>query len=205
MDPSKARGHLADKLHGTIMGLTVVLIFPLGAMSRILLHNVLSSRNLLRVHVGCQLLGLAMLLTGLGLGAWTAVLHQEVYNDPKGHVILGTIIVILFLIQPLLGTWHHQRSKVNKTKPLLRYGHIWFGRFLIILGMIEGGLGLWLAANTPGGEKVYGALAGIIGVTYFALVIFCLIKDRKKGTHGMADASDAEKRNESSDGTERTS
>ena len=72
------RNDLADKAHGTIMGLTVVLIFPLGAMSRVVFYNVLSSRNLLRVHVGCQVLGLAMLLTGLGLGAWTAVLHDEV-------------------------------------------------------------------------------------------------------------------------------
>jgi hypothetical protein len=79
-DASEDTKNLADKLHGTVMGLTVVLIFPFGAMSRLMLRHVLSPRSLLLLHVGCQLLGLAMLLTGVGLGAWTAVLHQEVCN-----------------------------------------------------------------------------------------------------------------------------
>lgn len=63
--------------------------------------------------------------------------------------------------------------------------------------MIEGGLGLWLAANTTGGEKVYGALAGVIGVAYIALVAFWYLnKERNKG---VVDASEVEKRDESSD------
>ena len=112
-----------------------------------------------------------------------------------GHVVIGTILVALFLIQPFLGTLHHHLNKANKPKALLRYGHIWLGRILIILGMIEGGLGLWLAANSPGGEKVYGALAGIIGVSYIALLVFWYFKkDSDTGTNGNSDMGEAEKR-----------
>lgn len=102
----------------------------------------------------------------------------------------------LFLIQPLIGTWHHQLYKANRPSKLLRYGHIWFGRFLIALGMIQGGIGLWLAANSPGGEKVYGALAGIIGVTYIALVVFWHVS---KGMATKDVGDEMEKRSDSSD------
>jgi protein-S-isoprenylcysteine O-methyltransferase Ste14 len=70
--------HTADKAHGTVMGVTVVLIFPLGVLSRVMLHRVMSPRALLHFHIGCQMLGLALLLAGFGLGVWTAILHKEV-------------------------------------------------------------------------------------------------------------------------------
>ena len=68
---------LSDKVHGIIMGVTVVLIFPLGAMSWKLLNRVFSPRSLLWIHVGCQVVGLALLITGFGLGVWVAILHSE--------------------------------------------------------------------------------------------------------------------------------
>lgn len=75
--PSSTR-HLADKTHGVIMAVTVTLIFPLGALIWRLLPGVLASRTLLRMHFTCQVLGLAMLLAGFGLGFWNAITHHEV-------------------------------------------------------------------------------------------------------------------------------
>jgi hypothetical protein len=60
------------------MGLTVVLIFPLGSMSWKILDHVFSPRSLLWIHVGCQVVGLTMLITGFGVGVWVAILHAEV-------------------------------------------------------------------------------------------------------------------------------
>jgi hypothetical protein len=68
----------SDKVHGIIMSVTVVLIFPLGAMSGKLLNRVFSPRSLLWIHVGCQVLGLTLLVTGFGVGVWVAILHTEV-------------------------------------------------------------------------------------------------------------------------------
>jgi hypothetical protein len=49
--------------------------------------------------------------------------------------------------------------------------HRWFGRFLLAFAIINGGLGLEFAANTPGGEKTYGVVAGIVGLTYLITLI----------------------------------
>jgi hypothetical protein len=70
--------HNSDKVHGIIMGLTVTLIFPLGAMSKKLLDRVLRPRVLFWTHVVCQTFGLALLITGFGVGVWVAILHDEV-------------------------------------------------------------------------------------------------------------------------------
>jgi hypothetical protein len=78
---SKEVKHMSDKLHGIIMGLTVVVIFPLGAMSGKLFNRIFSQRTLFWAHICCQTLGLAMLITGFGLGVWVAILHNEVCRN----------------------------------------------------------------------------------------------------------------------------
>jgi hypothetical protein len=50
---------------------------------------------------------------------------------------------------------------------------------------------LELAGNSPGGEKVYGTLASIIGVVYIVLVVLWYF-DRKSGSDEK-DAGDANK------------
>jgi hypothetical protein len=81
----------------------------------------------------------------------------------------------------MIGAYHHRqykaRSKEDLTIPSqsklpLRSIHRWFGRFLIVLAMINGGLGVAFGDNTPGGEKVYGVIAGIVGVTYIVTLVF---------------------------------
>lgn len=184
--------HASDKVHGVIMGLTVVLIFPVGAMSWKLFDSIFGQRTLLWIHIVYQILGLALLVTGFGLGAWVAVLHDEVYNDLLGHVILGTIIVGLFLLQPLIGLWHHRLQKAGKGNRFLHQGHIWFGRVLIILGLVNGGTGLDLAANSPGGEKVYGSLAGVVGILYIGLLLsWHLTRARSNTKMGSPDAGES--------------
>ncbi|KAH8821368.1 hypothetical protein F5884DRAFT_894148 [Xylogone sp. PMI_703] len=169
--PSKTTKHLSDKAHGIVMGLAMVVFFPLGAMSWKLLGRVCSGRTLLWIHIICQTIGFMLLIAGFGLGVWVAILHDEVYNDPLGHAILGTIITALFLLQPLIGIWHHTLFKSDKVNELIHQGHIWLGRLLIILGLVNGGLGIDLANNSPGGEKVWGSIAGIFGLLYIILVI----------------------------------
>ncbi len=58
---------------------------------------------------------------------------------------------------------------------------------LIIAGIIDGGLGLYLAANTIYYEKVYGGLAGAIGLVYFALVVVWYVNgESEKGKKGSS-------------------
>lgn len=70
--------NISDKAHGIIMALAVILILPLGGLSWRFLGSVVSTKSLLWIHVCCQGLGLAMLVTGFGCGIWAAVTHNEV-------------------------------------------------------------------------------------------------------------------------------
>lgn len=107
-----------------------------------------------------------------------------------GHVIFGTIIVALFLLQPVIGTWHHQLFKASKTNKALRYGHIWFGRILLIAAVINGGTGLKIGNNSTAAEIVWGTLAGVIAVVYIALIALSYFtKSSGSGENSEGDVS----------------
>lgn len=90
----------------------------------------------------------------------------------ESHVILGTILFVLFLIMPLVGSLHH-RSFVSKgTRDYKRHIHVWGGRIILILGFINGGTGLNLSQAGNPGYIAYGVLSGIIGVLYIGVWYF---------------------------------
>ncbi|ETI22100.1 hypothetical protein G647_06171 [Cladophialophora carrionii CBS 160.54] len=170
-----ATKHLSDKVHGILMGVTVILIFPFGSICWRLLDGVVSGKTLLRIHVCCQVLGLGMLVSGFGVGVWVCIIHNSVYNDEWGHGILGTIVTALFLLQPVLGQWHHilykrGRSQGRTFNPWFRTSHVWLGRLLMVAAIVNGATGIVLANNTPGGEKGYSAAAGVVGLIYIVIL-----------------------------------
>lgn len=162
-----------QKAHGIIMGVTVVLLFPLGAIFQRLVGTAL-------IHGALQIFALAMLLVGFGLGIKLGHLRDLLYKSAgRTHTIFGTVILALFLIQPFLGLAHHHFYKRDQARTSISHVHIWFGRIIIILAVINGGLGLKLAANTHGGEIAYGVVAGVVAVVYAATVLF-----KRKGSEG---------------------
>ncbi|OAP60485.1 hypothetical protein AYL99_05487 [Fonsecaea erecta] len=168
-----ATKHRSDKVHGIIMGVTVIIIFPFASISWRLLDRLVSGKTLFRIHVACQVLGLAMLIVGFGIGVWVCIIHKEVYNDEWGHVILGTILMALFIVQPVIGQLHHYLyiSPSRRTQPWIRSLHVWLGRLLMVAAIVNGATGIVLANNTPGGEKGYSAAAGIVGVAYIVILV----------------------------------
>lgn len=128
---------------------------------------------------------MVVLITGFALGIWLSGLHNEAgilfewyQNDLLTQIdpdleqnprdFFGTVIVLLFLLQPLLGLSQHHHYEVSRlkdagTRPngMLRQCHVWLGRILIVLGIINGSLGLQLGANT---------IAGTILVVYVMIV-----------------------------------
>ena len=91
--------------------------------------------------------------------------------------MLGTIVVVLLLLQPFLGLVHHRRFLATRRQGTWTLIHRWYGRILIIMGIINGGLGLQLAANTPAGRIVYSVLGGIAGT---ALCVTALAFETKQ-------------------------
>ncbi|TVY59672.1 hypothetical protein LSUE1_G008754, partial [Lachnellula suecica] len=151
-----------SKAHGIIMGLVVVILFPLASLfMRVVRHP--------WIHAGMQLFNLAAMIAGLGLGVKLAQFTDQLWNNT--HTRFGVAIVALFLLQPFLGLAHHFTWQKTKSRNSFSHLHIWYGRILIILAVINGGLGLQLAANTRNGEIVYGVLAGVMAVVYVVVVV----------------------------------
>jgi hypothetical protein len=96
----------------------------------------------------------------------------KLYNDV--HTTLGTGVVVLMTLQPLLGLIHHLRFRKVQKRTIWTWIHMWYGRTLIILGIINGGLGLRLAnITTPvGGKIAYGVVAGISGLAFLAWIVW---------------------------------
>ncbi|KIW85421.1 hypothetical protein Z517_00811 [Fonsecaea pedrosoi CBS 271.37] len=193
-----ATKHRSDKVHGIVMGVTVIILFPFASISWRLLDRLVGGRTLFKIHVCSQLLALAMLIVGFGTGVWVCILHNEVYNDEWGHVILGTILTALFLLQPLIGQWHHYlyKSPSRKVRPGIRRVHIWLGRLLMAAAIINGATGIVLGNNSPGGEKGYSAAAGIVGVAYIVILVLWYWnrskQNREDDGHDMARAGGAD-------------
>ncbi|OBT72603.1 hypothetical protein VF21_08159 [Pseudogymnoascus sp. 05NY08] len=155
------------KAHGILMGLAFVVVLPGGAI----LMRILSSKGktAVWVHVGIQLVGWVLMISGLAMGAKVGKILDRLENN--AHTILGTVVVALLLFQPLFGFLHHRRFMATQKQGKMTLFHVWYGRILILLGMLNGGFGLKLAANSPGGNIAYGVVAGVIGATYVAVMV----------------------------------
>jgi hypothetical protein len=76
--------HDADIAHGVLMGIAIVLFFPIGAI----ITRLSRSRHMIWIHVGCQISGLIIFLGGFGTGIWTSIVHDEVINFVYAMYIL---------------------------------------------------------------------------------------------------------------------
>ncbi|PMD63699.1 iron reductase domain protein, partial [Hyaloscypha bicolor E] len=155
-----------ETAHGVIMGATMVLLLPLGAMFMRLGASVY-------LHGAWQIFALCAMLCGFGLGIKLAQMRNLVstlYNT--SHTIFGTVIICLFLLQPIFGLMHHLQYRKTSSRTPVSFLHIWYGRALIVCGIINGGLGLQLAGNSTGGIIGYGVVAGVIAALYLVLVVF---------------------------------
>ncbi|KAL4871297.1 hypothetical protein BDV12DRAFT_194653 [Aspergillus spectabilis] len=151
------------KAHGIVMGVAFAILFPLGAI----LLRVIRSKLGVYVHIAVQLLAYVLMIAGLATGIRVGKILDRLHNN--GHTILGTVIVVFLLIQPLIGFWQHYKFKKTETKGVWSHVHVWVGRIFLLLGIINGGTGLKLADNTTGGIIAYAVVAGVFGVAYIAI------------------------------------
>lgn len=154
-----------EKAHGIIMALVVVLLFPIGAIGMRLQGN-------MNIHRGVQMLSLVLMIVGFILGIKLATMTSLLYKGiGKTHTVFGTIIFVLFLIQPIFGILHHRNYLRTQARSAPSHIHIWYGRAIMLFGVVNGGLGLKLAADTHSGEIAYGVVAGVMGVAYIVAVV----------------------------------
>lgn len=152
-------------VHATLMGAAFVLFLPLG----VFLIHLTSFKGLVWAHAGIQIFAYIVALVGFGLGAWMATVTGQ-WDASNGHPIIGTVVIGLLLLQPVLGYVHHVIYVKEHKRTSWIAAHIWYGRALLILAVINGGLGLQLSDNTVKGEIAYGVIAGVMFLLYIAVL-----------------------------------
>lgn len=159
----------ATAVHAALASLTFVILLPSGS---ILLR--LSSWKPVVVHWVIQATGYVLFLVAFGLGIW---ISQDQDLEDAGHAILGYIIFVVILFQPLLGLLHHRRFKTTGRRGFWSVAHLVIGRTVIVLGIINGGLGLALADDASTGARIaYGVLGGLFGIGFLAVAVSVELK-----------------------------
>ncbi|KAI1776555.1 CBD9-like protein [Hypoxylon cercidicola] len=145
--------------HGIIMAVVMVLLYPIGSSLMPLFGKWL-------LHASWQFLAFLLMWAGFGLGF---VASQRIRLDFNStHTILGTVVVCLMVLQPVLGWLHHRNFVKHQRRGLASHAHIWYGRALMAMGVANGGLGLQLASAPRKFVIVYSVLAGVMFLVYTA-------------------------------------
>jgi len=155
--------------HGALASLAFIVVFPLGAM----LVRLASFGGLVWTHGGLQILGFVIFAAAAGLGIYMAD-GQNYLDEP--HAVIGMLLLAVFFLMPFFGAVHHRVYQKVRARTWWSYTHIFTGRAGVILGLVNGGLGLSLADAETGYIVGYSVVAGLVGVTYVAVMIFGEIK-----------------------------
>jgi hypothetical protein len=179
------------KAHGIIMPVAFVLMFPIGAIA----IRTLSFPGLIWVHAGWMVLTYLLAIAGMALGIWLA---NTTHQLDRAHAIIGIVVVVALLAQPITGLTHHILFKRYGRPNTATYPHVWWGRAVITLGIINGGLGLQLAHNTRKGEIAYAVVAAFMWLLWMTVIVIAFFKSsrRYEGNTGATVLSHTSERNE---------
>ena len=158
--------------HAVLAPVAFVLLFPMGAM----IIRLLSFKGVVWLHAGWMVTTYVIVLAALGMGVWIAVVTQQLDTY---HSIIGLVVVVALLAQPVSGMTHHLLYKRTGGANIATYPHIWWGRAIVTLGIINGGFGLQLSANTTKGEVAYAIFASVMWVLWMVVIVFCFAKSRR--------------------------
>ncbi|PSR79543.1 hypothetical protein BD289DRAFT_93294 [Coniella lustricola] len=163
----KAEGQRA--IHGILAAVAFVILFPLGAVSM----TTLSGRYAFRIHVMTQVIASLLFLVAAvfgfiivrGVNIPGADGRQSLLTNSYAnyHPILGILIFVLVILQPILGILHHRQFKLTQRRVLVSHLHLWNGRLVIILGIVNGGLGLRISNASTDVKTKYAIVAGVLG------------------------------------------
>ncbi|KAK5120278.1 hypothetical protein LTR85_006484 [Meristemomyces frigidus] len=169
--------------HAVLATLAFGLLFPVGGI----MIRLASFRGLWWIHGLFQIVAFILYIAAFALGVYMASNLRMLH---LAHPIIGIVLFVLLIFQPILGFLHHTMFKKHSRRVIWSYGHIWLGRIIITLGIINGGLGLQLAQRThffaPPQSAIiaYGVVAGIIWLIYMASAIYGEVKRHSNSAKG---------------------
>ena len=168
--------------HAVLATLAFGLLFPVGGI----IIRLASFPGLWWVHGLFQMVAYVLYIAAFAIGVHMATRMHMLH---LAHPIIGIVLFVLLIFQPILGFLHHTMFKKHSRRVLWSYGHIWLGRIVITLGIINGGLGLKLAERSPFAAKkgaiiAYGVVAGGIWLIYMASAIYGEMKRKRTSAKG---------------------
>ncbi|KAI1352362.1 hypothetical protein F5Y01DRAFT_304013 [Xylaria sp. FL0043] len=167
-------------IHGALATLAFGFLFPLGAI----LMRVIPGKSALYTHGFIQILAYTTYIAGAGLGLYLASSIQIPSGaglldiaGTNAHPIIGIVLLVAFLFQPVLGLVHHRRFKKLRRRTWVSHAHLWTGRLGITLGIINGGLGFALARRTSGaGVVAYSVVSGTLWLIWVLTAAFAEVR-----------------------------
>jgi len=147
------------------------------------------------VHGLFQTFAYILYIAAFAIGVYMAShMHLMSNSYVNAHPIIGIVLFVVLLFQPILGFLHHTMFKKHSRRVIWSYGHIWLGRTAITLGIINGGLGLRLSqrmhafAPKNGTVIAYSVVAGIMWALYAASAVYGEVKRRRSSAKGEINA-----------------
>ncbi|KAI7228196.1 hypothetical protein KC330_g8030 [Hortaea werneckii] len=134
-------GDPAPIIHGFIMCLTFVIIFPLGALILRLLERVI-------LHAAVQFIGMILVTAATAGGIVVSRLYVRSKDFATAHQILGILLFIALWLQLGLGILHHRIFKKQQRKTLMGKIHLYLGPIAVLIGIINAPIGFHLAGNS---------------------------------------------------------
>jgi hypothetical protein len=153
-------------IHGGLATLAFVVLFPLGGI----LIRLANFRGGIWIHVIVQIIAWIFAIGAIASGIRLATTLKLFVN---AHPIIGILLAVLLIGQPIYGFIHHRTFKKLGHRTAISYVHLWFGRTLIFVGMINGGLGILLAGDVEQSHViVYGVVAAVLAVMYILAILW---------------------------------
>lgn len=155
--------------HGVFMALAFLLILPLGALSLRLVRKV-------RIHATAQIIGLAFVAVGFGLGVYCSLMYNKSKSFTSTHQIIGLLILGGILIQVGLGLAHHLIYMRAGTPTIMGKIHRFLGTGILTLGIANGFIGLHFAGSSM---VAYGVATAIMLLIFAIFGVLILRHNRK--------------------------
>ncbi|KAF2720857.1 iron reductase domain protein, partial [Polychaeton citri CBS 116435] len=136
---SDATGVKSDRdpapiIHGLIMSLVWVIIFPVGAAVLKIMRKVLW-------HAACQGIGAVLFLMATAGGIKVSSLYNRSKHFSSPHQVIGILLLIAVILQFALGLVHHRLYKKNQQPTLMGKIHRYLGPVTMVIGLINGFIG----------------------------------------------------------------
>ncbi|RGP66094.1 hypothetical protein FSPOR_6920 [Fusarium sporotrichioides] len=154
-------------IHGVIMAIVFLLGFPIGSVLMPIFGRWI-------IHASWQIIAFIGMWVGFGVGKVAADRGGDWFHEP--HVVLGTIVCILMIIQPVLGWIHHRNYVKHQRRTTVSHAHIWYGRGIMIVGIINGGIGLQLSGASTKLIAAYSVVGVIVSLIYTGGAVYKMVQ-----------------------------